>query len=229
MTFRPCIPIDVGSASAHVPSRGMRKRYVRTCNATHRDPQREQRSPAPIRCEELKDRAAGKGWRQLAHWPAYASGSRRDGREHAAMGRYLRFVLYLLFGICMTAAVAAAADLSSSVTALLTQSAHDWNRGDLDAFMRGYERSPETTYISRKGIIRGYAAIRARYAAHYGKTGMGALSFSGLSVRPLGERYAAVTAHWHLAMANGRHPTGVFALLLHRSPSGWHIINDYTP
>ncbi len=125
--------------------------------------------------------------------------------------------------------MASAADLSSSVTAMLTQSAHDWNRGDLDAFMRGYEPSPQTTYISEKGIIRGYAAIRAHYAAHYGKSGMGVLSFSGLSARPLGERYALVIAHWHLAMTNGRHPTGVFALLLHRSPSGWHIINDYTP
>jgi hypothetical protein len=131
--------------------------------------------------------------------------------------------------LAATAACCDAADDRSGITAFLAHSAQSWNHGDLDAFMRGYENSPATVYINAKGIIHGYAAIRAHYAAHYGKSGMGVLSFSDLSVRPLGESYAAILAHWHLAMSGGKHLTGVFSLVLHRSAAGWHVIEDCTP
>ena len=122
----------------------------------------------------------------------------------------------------------AAANTEPSITAFLVRSAHDWNHGNLDAFMRGYEDSPDTVYMSAKGVIHGYAAIRAHYAEHYGN-GMGALSFTDMSVRRLGNSYAVVFARWHLALKTGAHPSGNFSLLLHRSPAGWHIIEDYTP
>jgi hypothetical protein len=117
---------------------------------------------------------------------------------------------------------------NDGIDAFLTQTAYEWNHGHLDAFMRGYENAPTTLYISSTKVIHGYAAIRARYASHYGSS-MGVLSFSDLTKRQLGSDYAVVVAHWHLAMANGTHPTGIFSLVLHRSPSGWHIIDDHTP
>jgi ketosteroid isomerase-like protein len=115
-----------------------------------------------------------------------------------------------------------------AISALLERSADAWNHGRLDAFMTSYENAPTTEYISSKTVIHGYANIRAHYAAHY-KSGMGTLSFSDLSVMPLGNDYAVVVAHWHLAMAGGAHPTGIFSLVLHRSPGGWHIVADHSP
>jgi ketosteroid isomerase-like protein len=126
------------------------------------------------------------------------------------------------------AAPAQATTAISAIPALLAHSADAWNHGDLDAFMTSYENSPATEYISAKTVIHGYANIRAHYAAHYGN-GMGTLTFSGLSVMPLGSDYAVVVAHWHLAMASGAHPTGIFSLVLHRSPGGWHIVADHSP
>jgi hypothetical protein len=145
------------------------------------------------------------------------------------MKRSVAAILALTLGTIATFAPCLAANDQQSVAGMLTQSAYAWNHGDLDTFMRGYEDSPATVYVSAKGVIHGYTAIRAHYAANYGKSGMGILSFSGLSVRSLGTEYAVVVAHWHLAMTGGAHPTGVFSLLLHRSPSGWHIIEDCTP
>jgi ketosteroid isomerase-like protein len=127
------------------------------------------------------------------------------------------------------ASPAAAAGGDPAIAALLTQSAAYWNGGKLDAFMRSYEDSPDTVYVSSKSVIHGYANIRAHYASHYGKSGMGALSFSDLAVRPLGPAYAVVVARWHLALANGAHPSGIFTLVLHRSSAGWHIITDHSP
>ncbi|MBD5634649.1 MAG: DUF4440 domain-containing protein [Candidatus Eremiobacteraeota bacterium] len=140
-----------------------------------------------------------------------------------------RVLFAVSIGCFASFAPAAAAGDESGVAALLVQSARAWNGGDLSSFMRSYENSPETVYVSSKTVIHGYAAIRAHYASHYGKSGMGVLTFSGLSVRPLGNDYAVAVAHWHLALAGGAHPTGIFSLVLHRSPGGWHIITDHSP
>jgi len=121
------------------------------------------------------------------------------------------------------------ADAAIGVTGLLARSARAWNHGDLATFMRSYEDGPDTVYISAKSVIHGYAAIRAHYAAHYGHSGMGVLSFSELTVRPLGDDYAVAFARWHLALPGGAHPTGLFSLVLHRSAGAWHIIADHSP
>ena len=130
---------------------------------------------------------------------------------------------------CGNGAGAASPDATvAAVTQVLNRSAADWNRGDLAAFMRSYEPSPNTVYVSSHTVIHGYANIQAHYAtAHPGA--MGVLTFSDLSVRPLGADYAVVVARWHLAMASGKKPSGLFTLVLHRSATGWGIITDHSP
>ncbi len=141
-----------------------------------------------------------------------------------SLAKFSSILLALAVASC-TPAFAAGND---GIDAFLGHTAYDWNHGNLDAFMRGYENAPTTLYISSTKVIRGYAAIRARYASHYGSS-MGVLSFSDVTKRMLGTDYAVVVARWHLAMTNGTHPAGIFSLVLHRSPSGWHIIDDHTP
>ncbi len=143
------------------------------------------------------------------------------------MKRVAGFIVVCLIGFLnVTPSYAATGD---GIDAFLHSSAAAWNKGDFDAFMDSYEKAPTTLYISSTKVIRGYAAIRARYAAHYGTSNLGVLSFSDSTKRMLGSDYAIVVAHWHLAMRSGKHPTGIFSLVLHRSPSGWHIIDDHTP
>jgi uncharacterized protein (TIGR02246 family) len=144
----------------------------------------------------------------------------------------MRAILVALsFAACGALAVPAPAFAGGSdgVAGLLARSARAWNAGDLTTFMRGYADAPDTVYISARTVIRGYAAIRAHYAARYGRSGMGVLTFSDLSVRPLGDDFAVAVARWHLALPNGTHPTGLFSLVLQRSSGGWHIIADHSP
>jgi beta-aspartyl-peptidase (threonine type) len=152
------------------------------------------------------------------------------GHEAAGMVKHFfpRAIALVIGCLLIVTAQASAADDRTELTAFMNQSASDWNAGHLDAFMRGYENAPSTIYVGAKTIFHGYAAIRGHYASHYGKT-MGVLSFSDLTVRPLGADYAAVVAHWHLAMTNGTHPTGIFSLVLHRVAGAWHIILDHSP
>jgi hypothetical protein len=140
---------------------------------------------------------------------------------------------FAFFAMVLTCTMSSACPVMANasipaIPALLARSADAWNHGKLDAFMTSYENSPTTEYISSKTVIHGYANIRAHYASHY-RSGMGTLSFSDMSVMPLGSAYAVVVAHWHLAMNGGAHPTGIFSLVLHNSPTGWHIVADHSP
>jgi len=112
---------------------------------------------------------------------------------------------------------------------LVTQEAA-WNRGDIAAFMQGYDDSPETTFIGTT-IAHGYAMILHRYQRKYASgEAMGHLEFTDLKVRMLGPNHAVVTGRFHLTrtQAGGGDAAGVFSLVFEKEPAGWKIILDHT-
>ena len=116
----------------------------------------------------------------------------------------------------------------AAITGALTAQQEAWNRGDVDAFLRGYWRSPELTFSGSGGIARGWDGVLARYKEHYpNREAMGKLEFSALEFRFLGSDAALVLGHWHLARQKGD-VGGVFSLVLERFPEGWRIIHDHT-
>jgi len=141
----------------------------------------------------------------------------------------------LLEGALITGAVAApstAAD-QGAVVAALDASAAAWSRNDLHAFMQVYDNSPSTSYVTNTGLITGYNAIQAMYAARFGGAGaggLGQLSFSVLAYRPLGPGFALLTGRFVLHRAASHTPdaTGVFTLVFHKSAGAWGIVSDHT-
>ncbi len=118
----------------------------------------------------------------------------------------------------------------SAIRQVLIDQQAAWNRGDIVAFMHGYEDSPQTTFIG-KTVEHGYAMILARYRRNYGsREAMGQLAFSDLDVRMLGPEHAVVTGHFHLArtQAGGGEAAGVFSLVFEKKREGWKIILDHT-
>jgi uncharacterized protein (TIGR02246 family) len=117
-----------------------------------------------------------------------------------------------------------------AIRRVLSDQAQAWNRGDIDAFMNGYQNSPTTVFIG-KTVERGYEAVRRRYHEQYPTPEkMGKLSFSDLSVNILGADYASITGAFHLmrAASAGGNASGIFSLLFRRTPAGWKIILDHT-
>ena len=150
--------------------------------------------------------------------------------------RHLRNIT-LLCSLTLLASAAFAqsslADQSSDAAAIkqvLSDQQSAWNRGDIDTFMQGYNRSPDTTFIG-KTIEHGYDLILARYKKSFAtRSAMGTLEFSDLSVKMLGRNYAVVTGKFHLARttAGGGDTSGVYSLIFKREPQGWRIILDHT-
>ena len=150
----------------------------------------------------------------------------------------LRMLRALIVAIACFTPLAAVAQSSgrgtplpdSAIRALLSAQAADWNRGDLDAFAKGYKNSPDILFIG-KTVEHGYAAMLAGYRAHYAnRAAMGTLSFSDLAVQPLDAHFATATGHFHLQRmpAGGGNADGYFLLVLENTDAGWKIVRDDT-
>ena len=119
-------------------------------------------------------------------------------------------------------------DALAAVRAVIREQEAAWNRGDLEGYMNGYERSDQTSFVSGDKLTRGWQTVLERYRAAYDtREKMGALAFTELEVKPLSEHYALATGRWRLERA-GDQPRGRFTLLFRRTPAGWRIVHDHT-
>jgi uncharacterized protein (TIGR02246 family) len=117
------------------------------------------------------------------------------------------------------------------IRAMLSRSEAAWNRGDLAAFATDYEDSPDTTFIGREITHGGTQAILDRYRRGYPtREAMGTLTFSEISVRPLGKGYALANGRFALKRtpAGGGDAAGRFTLVLRKTEAGWKIIHDHS-
>jgi len=117
------------------------------------------------------------------------------------------------------------------VTDVLEAQQAAWNAGDVEAFMaRGYQESPELTFLSGGDWTRGYAPVLARYRRNYveGDRRMGRLAFADLEVEPLGRHHALARGRWALDLGGGEGPSGLFTLVLREIDGRWRIVHDHT-
>jgi len=115
-----------------------------------------------------------------------------------------------------------------AIKAVLAAQSAAWNRGDIEGYMAGYWRSPNTVFVSGDSITRGWQTVLERYKKHYdSRDKMGTLTFSGLDINSLTKDTALVTGRWHLQRAKDE-PHGMFTLIFRHTRDGWKIIHDHT-
>jgi uncharacterized protein (TIGR02246 family) len=143
------------------------------------------------------------------------------------MGRICAFLLLTLFGMVLRAD---AADARTEVLAVMQMQQAAWNRGDLDGFLTGYEKSAEITFVG-KSVARGFDGLVQRYRTAYGsRDKMGQLTFSELEFRPLGDEAAFLLGRFQLKRsdAGGGDASGRFTVVFRRTKQGWKIVHDHT-
>src|SRR3984957_7787130 len=115
---------------------------------------------------------------------------------------------------------------SAAITAVLNAQVAAWNRGDVDAFLEGYWRSPEVSFGGAAGVTKGLEGVRERNKKNYtDRAAIGTLDFSGLEFRFLGPDAALVLGHWHLKREKGD-VGGGFSLAWQRFSEGWRVVHD---
>ncbi|UBM57804.1 DUF4440 domain-containing protein [Marinilongibacter aquaticus] len=111
---------------------------------------------------------------------------------------------------------------------LYTQS-EDWNRGDIQAFMKGYWKNEGLLFIGKSGVQRGWQQTYTRYLNTYSsKALMGTLTFSELEIDELAEDAAWVLGKWHLKRPEEGDIGGYFTLLFKKIDGEWKIVADHT-
>ena len=115
-----------------------------------------------------------------------------------------------------------------AIGAVLAAQAQAWNRGDLEGYMDGYERSPATEFVGGDTITRGWQTVLERYQKKYdSRDKMGVLTYSEIEITVLSKDTALVLGRWRLKRASDE-PHGTFSLLFRRKKAGWRIVHDHS-
>lgn len=114
------------------------------------------------------------------------------------------------------------------IRAVLDAQGAAWNRGDVEGYMDGYDRSPNTEFVGADSITRGWQQVLDRYKQRYDtREKMGVLTFSDLEISLISKDAALVLGRWRLKRANDE-PHGVFTLLFRKTKAGWRIVHDHS-
>jgi ketosteroid isomerase-like protein len=142
----------------------------------------------------------------------------------------------LLLGVSLVLLIAATSAFAETKTAkdakairaVLDAQVAAWNRGDIEAFMDGYERSEKTVFVGGDNVTRGWQTVLDRYKRNYDtREKMGTLSFSDMEITPVGNDGALVLMRWHLQRAKDE-PHGRSTLIMRRTKQGWKIVHDHS-
>lgn len=140
----------------------------------------------------------------------------------------------LIFCCLAWASMASAQPLSAdqrAVEAVIADSAQGWNAGDVDRFMASYSDASDTSFVTEQGLVRGKAAVLARYKDKYDfadPAKRGVLTFEAVDYRPLDPTHALYIGRWILTYPDGKIAKGMTSLLMAREKAGWRIIADHS-
>jgi ketosteroid isomerase-like protein len=115
-----------------------------------------------------------------------------------------------------------------AIRAVLNAQMDAWNRGDIEGYMDGYDRSTATEFVGGDTITRGWQPVLDRYRKKYdSREKMGTLTYSEVEITILGNDAALVLGRWRLKRASDE-PHGTFSLLFRRKKAGWRIVHDHS-
>ena len=119
------------------------------------------------------------------------------------------------------------AKIADDIRAVMNKQAADWNRGDIPAFMEGYWKSEQLTFVSSR-VTKGWQSTLDNYKKSYpDKAAMGTLTFSDLEITAVSKDAAVVLGSWSLKREKDN-PGGKFTLIFRKFKEGWRIVHDHT-
>jgi uncharacterized protein (TIGR02246 family) len=143
---------------------------------------------------------------------------------------------FVLASACVLAGAVSAAEVNTNATnavrRLLYEQQADWNRGDIDAFMRGYWKDESIRFAGGADFRYGWQATIDRYRKSYpDPKAMGRLDFDLVEVREMAPTIVYVFGKWHLARegeAAEKAPHGLFTLVVEKKGKRWYVTRDHT-
>ena len=144
----------------------------------------------------------------------------------------MKIFLYIFFFISINPVVFSQQKLetkdSLAIIDILNKQEKDWNRGDIDEFMKGYLKSEKLVFSGSSGPIYGWKATLDRYKKTYSdQEKMGKLKFEILNVIALSPKVIQLQGKFNLTRSIGD-AFGYFTLNWIKVKNRWYIISDHT-
>lgn len=119
-------------------------------------------------------------------------------------------------------------DPQVAIRQAMDASAAAWSAGDIPGFLAIY--ADDAVFVTRDGLVRGKAAIAARYAKSYGTDAAkrGRLAFALLGFRAIDPTHQLLWARWMLSYPDGKTASGMTSLLFERRAGSWKIVADHS-
>ena len=133
----------------------------------------------------------------------------------------------LLLGLLLQTLQAQSSD-QKAILQILHEQTLAWNRGDLEAFMKGYWNNDSLQFVGKNGVTYGYANTLNNYKKNYNSPDlMGQLHFNILQVKQLSAEYCFVLGQWFLKRKAGD-VGGHYTLLFRKIKGSWCIVSDHS-
>ncbi len=114
------------------------------------------------------------------------------------------------------------------ITTMLAAQVVQWNKGNVDGYMKGYWENDSLLFIGSSGPRYGYQATLKRYKEAYPDLAhMGELTSVIKSMQRLSAEYYFIVGTWALKRTAGD-VSGSYTLLLRKIKGHWVIVCDHS-
>jgi hypothetical protein len=104
----------------------------------------------------------------------------------------------------------------------------EWNKGNIEGYMKGYWENDSLLFIGSKGPRYGYNTTLARYKEAYpDRAHMGRLTSTITRMDKLSKEYYFIVGKWALARSVGD-ISGSYTLLIRKIKGNWVIVCDHS-
>ena len=116
----------------------------------------------------------------------------------------------------------------SAIRQMLEKQVVEWNKGNIEGYMRGYWENDSLVFIGKNGPTYGYVPTLERYKKGYPSVEhMGRLTSTITSMRRLSDDYYFIIGKWSLVRNIGD-VSGAYTLLIRKIQGQWVIVVDHS-
>jgi hypothetical protein len=133
------------------------------------------------------------------------------------------FILALIASL-----VSCQSGMQPEIKQLMNQQVTDWNKGDIEAFMKPFWKNDSLMFVGKSGLTYGWSKVLNNYVKSYpNRSEMGVLGFDLDKIIPLGGAHCLVVGRWTLKREADQ-PKGYFSLVWKKIDGEWKIISDHS-
>ncbi len=134
----------------------------------------------------------------------------------------------MILGLSVNFTMLAQSKDEKAIRTLLAAQVQQWNKGNIQGFMKGYWESDSLVFIGKSGPTYGYQPTLDRYVKGYPDAAhMGKLTSTVISMKKLSADYYFIIGKWALKRDAGD-VSGSYTLLLHKINGTWVIVCDHS-